>query len=76
MSHNYDSTDTLKSVSPNHDNLVLSNLGAGREVLSTIDLQARYLLQLYLMLRTARRQNNARVVFALRDLIALRRGVI
>jgi hypothetical protein len=35
---------------------------------------ARYLTQLYIMLRTARRQSNARVVCALRGLIARRKG--
>jgi hypothetical protein len=37
--------------------------------------KARYLTQLYIMLRTARRQNNARVVIALRSLIARYRGI-
>jgi hypothetical protein len=35
----------------------------------------RYLTQLYILLRTARRQNNARVVCALRGLIAKYRGM-
>jgi hypothetical protein len=34
----------------------------------------RYLTQLYIMLRTARRQNNRRVVSALRELIAGKKG--
>ena len=35
---------------------------------------ARYLTQLYILLRTARRQNNRRVVIALRNLIGRKRG--
>lgn len=39
------------------------------------ELKARYLLQLQNLLRTARRLNNARVVFALSSLIARKQGI-
>jgi hypothetical protein len=48
-----------------------TNQGRGEEIGSN----ARYLLQLYLMLRTARRNGWAFVVSALRELIATRRGL-
>lgn len=48
-------------------------LGGGGEVTGS---KARYFLQLNNLLRTARRQNNRRVIFALSSLITRRGGVI
>lgn len=54
-----------------HENLVSKSGGRGEEIGS----KPRYLLQLRNLLQTATRQNNARVIFALRSLIARRGGV-
>jgi hypothetical protein len=37
-------------------------------------VESRYLTQLYILLRSARRMNNRRVVVALRELIASKKG--
>jgi hypothetical protein len=57
---------------PGQDRLGYANLGGEQEGKGS---KARYLTQLYIMLRTARRNGWALVVCALRELIARYRGI-